>query len=65
MKTMSQIVKMFDDGLIKKDEVFEIEVGDVVRIYKAHKRFLDEKLALEARIASFEIIQRKEKVIYG
>ena len=65
MKTMSQIVKMFDAGLIKKDEVFEIEVGDVVRIYKAHQRALNDKLALEARVASFEIIERKEKVIYG
>ena len=65
MKTMSQIVKMFDAGLIKKDEVFEIEVGDVVRIYKAHQRALNDKLALEAKIASSEIIQRKEKVIYG
>lgn len=36
MKTISQIAKMFDKGLIKRDEVYEIEVGDLVRIYKAH-----------------------------
>ena len=65
MKTMSQIVKMFDAGLIKKDEVFEIEVGDVIRIYKAHQRALNDKLALEAKVASFEIVERKERVIYG
>lgn len=65
MKTMSQIVKMFDAGLIKKDEVFEIEVGDLVRMYKAYQRALNDKLALEARVASFEIIERKERVVYG
>ena len=65
MKTISQIAKMFDNGLIKRDEVYEIEVGDLVRIYKAHQRALNDKLALEARVASFEIIQRKERVIYG
>lgn len=65
MKTMSQIAKMFDAGLIKKDEVFEIEVGDVVRIYKAHQRALNDKLVLEARVASFEIVERKERVVYG
>ena len=65
MKTISQIVKMFDNGLIKRDEVYEIEVGDLVRIYKAHQRALSDKLALEAKVASFEIVERKERVIYG
>ena len=65
MKTISQIVKMFDNGLIKRDKVYEIEVGDLVRIYKAHQRALSDKVALEARVASFEIIERKEKIIYG
>ena len=65
MKTISQIAKMFDNGLIKRDEVYEIEVGDLVRIYKAHQRALSDKVALEAKVASFEIVERKEKVIYG
>ena len=49
MKTISQIVKMFDNGLIKRDEVYEIEVGDLVRIYKAHQRALNDKLALRLK----------------
>ena len=65
MKTISQIAKMFDNGLIKRDEVYEIEVGDLVRIYKAHQRALSDKVALEAKVASFEIVERKERVIYG
>ena len=65
MKTISQIAKMFDNGLIKRDEVYEIEVCDLVRIYKAHQRALSDKVALEAKIASFEIVERKERVIYG
>jgi len=65
MKTISQIVKMFEAGTVKKDEIYEIEVGDLVRIYKAHQRALNDKLALEARIAAFEIVERKERVIYG
>lgn len=65
MKTMSQIVKMFDAGLIKKDEVYEIEARDIARMFKAHQRALDKLLALEAKIASFEIVERKEKVVYG
>ena len=65
MKTISQIAKMFDNGLIKRDEVYEIEVGDLVRIYKAHQRALSDKVALEAKVASFEIVERKEMVIYG
>ena len=65
MKTISQIAKMFDNGLIKRDEVYEIEVGDLVRIYKAHQRALCDKVALEAKVASFEIVERKERVIYG
>ena len=60
MKTISQIAKMFDNGLIKRDEVYEIEVGDLVRIYKAHQRVLSDKVALEAKVASFEIVERKE-----
>ena len=65
MKTISQIAKMLDSGLIKRDEVYEIQAGDLVRMYKAYQRVLNDKLALEARVASFEIIQRKERVIYG
>ena len=65
MKTISQIAKMLDSGLIKRDEVYEIQAGDLVRMYKAYQRALNDKLALEARVASFEIIQRKERVIYG
>ena len=65
MKTISQIVKMLDSGLIKKNETYEIEAIDLARIYKAHQRVLEEKLALEAKLASFEIIERKERVIYG
>lgn len=65
MKTISQIAKMFDNGLIKRDEVYEIEVGDLVRMYKAYQRALSDKIALEAKVASFEIVERKERVIYG
>ena len=65
MKTISQIAKMLDSGLIKRDEVYEIQAGDLVRMYKAYQRALNDKLALEARVASFEIIERKERVIYG
>ena len=52
-------------GLIKRDEVYEIQAGDLVRMYKAYQRALNDKLALEARVASFEIVERKERVIYG
>ena len=65
MKTTSQIVKMLDNGLIKPEEIYEIEARDIARMFKAHQRALDKLLALEARIASFEIIQRKERVIYA
>ena len=65
MKTISQIVKMLDNGLIKPEEIYEIEARDIARTFKAHQRALDKLLALEAKIASFEIIQRKERVIYG
>lgn len=65
MKTMSQIVKMYDNGEIKRGDIYEIEVEDLVRIYKAHQRALNDKLMLEARIASFEIVERKERIIYG
>ena len=65
MKTTSQIVKMLDNGLIKPEEIYEIEARDIARMFKAHQRALDKLLALEAKIASFEIIQRKERVIYG
>ena len=65
MKTISQIDYMLDIGLIKRDEVYEIKAGDLVRMYKDYQRALNDKLALEARVASFEIIQRKERIIYG
>ena len=65
MKTTSQIVKMLDNGLIKPEEIYEIEARDIARMFKAHQRALDKLLALEAKIASFEIIQRKERIIYG
>ena len=65
MKTISQIVKMLDEGLIKKDEIYEIEAQDVARMFKAHQRALNEKLALEAKIAAYEVIERKERLIYG
>lgn len=40
---------------------FEIEARDL-----AHQRALNDKLALEAMVASFEIIERKsERAIYG
>ena len=65
MKTISQIVKMLDEGLIKPEEIYEIEARDISRMFKAHQRALDKLLALEAKIASFEIIERKERVIYG
>ena len=63
MKTISQIVKMLDNGLIKPEEIYEIEARDIARMFKAHQRALDKLLVLEAKIASFEIIQRKERVI--
>ena len=65
MKTISQIVKMLDNGLIKPEEIYEIEARDIARMFKAHQRALDKLLALEAKIASFEIVERKERVIYG
>ena len=65
MKTISQIVKMLDAGLIKPEEIYEIEARDIARMFKAHQRAINVQLALEAKVASFEIIQRKEKVIYG
>jgi len=65
MKTISQIVKMLDSGLIRKNEVYEIEAQDVARMFKAHQRALNDKLALEAKIASYEIIERKERIVYG
>lgn len=65
MKTFSEVVKLFDDGNISPNKTFEIEARDLVRMYKAHQRALNEKLALEARIASFEIVERKERIIYG
>ena len=65
MKTISQIIKMLDNGLIKPEEIYEIEARDIARMFKAHQRALDKLLALEAKIASFEIVERKERVIYG
>ena len=65
MKTASQIVKMLDNGLIKPEEIYEIEARDIARMFKAHQRALDKLLALEAKVASFEIVERKERVIYG
>ena len=65
MKTISQIVKMLDAGLIKPEEIYEIEARDIARMFKAHQRALDKLLALEAKIASFEIVERREKVVYG
>jgi hypothetical protein len=65
MKTISQIVKMLENGLIKRSEVYEIEAGDLERIYKAHQRALNEKLALEAKVAAFDVSTMKERVIYG
>ena len=65
MKTISQIVKMLDAGLIKPEEIYEIEARDIARMFKAHQRAINVQLALEAKVASFEIIKRKEKVIYG
>ena len=56
---------MLDNGLIKPEEIYEIEARDIARMFKAHQRALDKLLVLEAKIASFEIIQRKERVIYG
>ena len=64
MKTISQIAKMFDNGLIKRDEVCEIEVGDLVRIYKAHQRAINDKVMLEAKIAAYDF-SKPERVIYG
>ena len=65
MKTISQIVKMLDAGLIKPEEIYEIEARDIARMFKAHQRAINDKLALEARVASLEIVERKERVIYG
>lgn len=65
MKTMSKITEMYDNHKINGDDVFEIDVLKIVRIFKAHQRALNDKLALEARIASFEVVERKERVIYG
>ena len=65
MKTASQIVKMLDNGLIRPEEIYEIEARDIARMFKAHQRALDKLLALEAKVASFEIVERKERVIYG
>ena len=41
-----------------KQEIF-------ARMFKAHQRALSEKVALEAKVASLEIVERKERVIYG
>ena len=65
MKTISQIVKMLDSGLIKPEEIYEIEARDIARMFKAHQRATNAQLALEAKVASFEIVERKERVIYG
>ena len=65
MKTISQIVKMLDNGLIKPEEIYEIEARDIARMFKAHQRAINAQLALEAKVASFEIVERKERVIYG
>ena len=65
MKTISQIVKMLDAGLIKPEEIYEIEARDIARMFKAHQRALNTQAALEAKVASFEIVERKERVIYG
>ena len=65
MKTISQIVKMLDNGLIKPEEIYEIEARDIARMFKAHQRALSDNVALEAKVASFEIVERKERVIYG
>ena len=65
MKTISQIVKILDNGLIKPEEIYEIEARDIARMFKAHQRALSDKVALEAKVASFEIVERKERIIYG
>ena len=65
MKTISQIVKLLDYGIIKPEEIYEIEARDIARIFKAHERAINVQLALEAKVASLEIVERKERVIYG
>jgi len=56
---------MVDNGLIKNDEVYEIQAGDLTRLYKAYQRALNDKLSMEVKVAAFEIVERKERVIYG
>ena len=64
MKTFSEVVKLFDNGEISKNKVYEIEACDLVRIYKAHQKALDENLALKAKVAMYEL-EHKERIIYG
>ena len=62
---ISEIVKQFDLGNIKGDDTWFIETRDLVRLYKNLQRALSDKVALEAKVASFEIVERRERVIYG
>jgi len=55
MKTYSQIVKEFDNGISPRDKKITTDVASLVRIYKAHQRALNEKFALEAKVASLEL----------
>lgn len=64
MKTISQIVREYDDGKIKKNKIYEIEACDLVRIYKAHQRAINDKVMLEAKIAAYDF-SKPERVIYG
>lgn len=69
MKTMTNIVELYDNHKIKGDDIYEISVRDVVRVFKAHQRALNERTSLEARIASLELElafrRQPERVVYG
>lgn len=71
MKTFSQICADFDAGKISNDKTYDVEVRDLVRIYKAHQKALEKVATLEAKIAHQDIAimelqkSRSERAIYG
>ena len=66
--TISELSEQYET-LIDKDEKLSISARDIVRLFRAHQRALNEKLVLEARIASLEMQLSNSKpyrhIIYG